>query len=44
MVKRRLYNELRMEEYEAKINQKDHEFWSTWGDVYDELNEIFSGW
>ena len=42
MVKRLLYNELCTEEYEAKINQNEQEFWVTWGEIYDDLTEIFS--
>ena len=43
MIKRRLYDEIRLEEYEAKINQNEEQFWATWGSFFYELQEIFAG-
>ena len=43
MVRRLLYVDLCIEEYEAKMNHKENELWDIWGNVYDELNDIFSG-
>ena len=42
MVKRLLYNELCIEEFEAKTHHTEGNFWLTWEQVYEELMEIFA--
>ena len=42
MVKRLLYNELCIEEYAAKTNHTEADFWLTWEQVFEELMEIFA--
>ena len=42
MVKRALYNDMCIEEYESQISQTGNEFWETWREVYDDLEELFA--
>ena len=42
MVKRALYNNLCIEEYESLISQTGKEFWEIWSEVYDELKGMFT--
>ena len=37
-----MYNELCTEEYESKLNHTEIEFWDIWGEVYEELHEMFT--
>ena len=41
-IKKLLYNELRMEEYEANLNQNEQHFCATWNILFDELSALFA--
>ena len=41
-MKRNLYNQLRIEEYESTLNQTEDTFTKVWDNVYDELMNLFS--
>ena len=41
-IKRFLFYQLRSEEYEATLNQKEESFLDTWGNIYMELITLYS--
>ena len=41
-IKKLLYNELRMEGYEANLNQNEEHFCATWRILFDELSALFA--